>query len=195
MIEVFNIKEGLFFGLLNLNEFATSLDLTAKREIESKGKSYLINYLLDKEVEIDYDEKGKPFLTNNVKHISISHSHDKLAIIVNEQESTGIDIELIRDKVLKIKHKFLTESELTDANDNVEKLLIYWAAKETLYKIYGLKEIDFIEHLFVKPFTKHNLGTIIGVINLPNFRESFYLNYQILDDYVLVYALNKITAC
>ena len=195
MIEVFNIKEGLFFGLLNLNEFATSLDLTAKREIESRGKSYLINYLLDQEVEIDYDEKGKPFLTNNVKHISISHSHDKLAIIVNEQESTGIDIELIRDKVLKIKHKFLTESELTDANDNVEKLLIYWAAKETLYKIYGLKEIDFIEHLFVKPFTKHNLGTIIGVINLPNFRESFYLNYQILDDYVLVYALNKITAC
>ena len=195
MIEVFNIKEGLFFGLLNLNEFATSLDLTAKREIESKGKSYLINYLLDKEVEIDYDEKGKPFLTNNVKHISISHSHDKLAIIVNEQESTGIDIELIRDKVLKIKHKFLTESELTDANDNVEKLLIYWAAKETLYKIYGLKEIDFIEHLFVKPFTKHNLGTIIGVINLPNFTESFYLNYQILDDYILVYALNKITAC
>ena len=195
MIEVFNIKEGLFFGLLNLNEFATSLDLTAKREIESKGKSYLINYLLDKEVEIDYDEKGKPFLTNNAKHISISHSHDKLAVIVNEQESTGIDIELIRDKVLKIKHKFLTESELTDANDNVEKLLIYWAAKETLYKIYGLKEIDFIEHLFVKPFTKHNLGTIIGVINLPNFTESFYLNYQILDDYVLVYALNKITAC
>ena len=195
MIEVFNIKEGLFFGLLNLNEFAKSLDLTAKREIESKGKSYLINYLLDQEVEIDYDEKGKPFLTNNVKHISISHSHDKLAIIVNEQESTGIDIELIRDKVLRIKHKFLTESELTDANDNVEKLLIYWAAKETLYKIYGLKEIDFIEHLFVKPFTKHNLGTIIGVINLPNFTESFYLNYQILDDYILVYALNKITAC
>ena len=195
MIEVFNIKEGLFFGVLNLKEYANSLDLTAKREIESRGKSYLMNYLLDQEVEIDYDEKGKPFLTNNSKHISISHSHDKLAIIVNEQEATGIDIELIRDKALKIKHKFLSDSELQDANDNVEKLLIYWAAKETLYKIYGLKEVDFIEHLFVKPFTKHNLGTIIGVINLPSFTESFHLSYQILDDYVLVYALNKINAC
>ena len=64
-----------------------------------------------------------------------------------------------------------------------------------IYKIYGLKEVDFIEHLFVKTFTKHNLGTIIGEINLINFKASFHLNYQILDDYVLVYALNKITHC
>ena len=195
MIEVFNINKGLFFGLLNLNEFANSIDIKAKREIETQGKNHLIKHLIGTTVIIDYDEKGKPFLTNDPRHISISHSHDKLAIIVNEKESTGIDIELIRDKVLKIKHKFLSASELKDANDNIEKLLIYWAAKETLYKIYGLKEVDFIEHLFVKPFTKHNLGTIIGEIRLPNFAESFHLNYQIIDDYVLVYALKKITAC
>ena len=52
--------------------------------------------------------------------------------------------------------------------------------------------MDFIEHLFVKPFTKHNFGTIIGKITLPNVNETFHLNYQLLDDYVLVYALNKI---
>ena len=182
----------MYFGLLNLGAFATEKNLTAKRDIETQGKNYLINKLLDKEIEIKYDDKGKPYLAEDNRHISISHSHDKLAIIVNEHELTGIDIELIRDKILKIKHKFLSDSELKDAGDNVEKLLIYWAAKETLYKIYGLKEVDFIEHLFVKPFTKHNLGTIIGTITLPNFNETFHLNYQLLDDYVLVYALNKI---
>ena len=192
MTEVFNIKEGLFFGLLNLNNFATENNLTAKRDIETQGKNYLINKLLDEAVEIKYDDKGKPYLAEDSRHISISHSHDKLAIIVNEKESTGIDIELIRDKVFKIKHKFLSTTELKDANDDVDKLLIYWAAKETLYKIYGLKEVDFIEHLFVKPFTKHNFGTIIGKITLPNVNETFHLNYQLLDDYVLVYALNKI---
>ena len=195
MVEVFNINERLYFGLLNLNEYANTHHLTAKREIEGQGKNFLIAHLLDKAANIDYDEKGKPFLTNSNKHISISHSHNKLAIIVNENEATGIDIELIRDKVLKIKHKFLSSAELEDANDSPEKLLIYWAAKETLYKIYGRKEVDFIEHLFVKPFTKHNLGTIIGEINLPNFHESFQLNYQLLDDYVLVYALHKIDDC
>jgi 4'-phosphopantetheinyl transferase len=195
LIEVFNINEGIYFGLLNLDEYANLYSLTAKRDIESQGKFFLITHLLDTTANIDYDEKGKPFLTNNTSHISISHSHNKLAIIINEHEATGIDIELIRDKVVKIKHKFLSASELEDANDDVEKLLVYWAAKETLYKIYGLKEVEFIEHLFVKPFTKHNLGTIIGEINLPHFHESFQLNYQLLDDYVLVYALHKIKAC
>lgn len=192
MIEVFNIKKGLYFGLLDLDAFAKTNNLTAKREIETKGKDFLIKTLIDDDSIIIYDEKGKPHLTNDSRHISISHSHDKLAIIINENEVTGIDIELIRDKVLKIKHKFLTNAELEDTGDNVEKLLVYWAAKETLYKIYGLKEVDFIANLFVNPFTKHNLGTIIGTIHLPDFKETFELNYQLLDNYVLVYSLNKI---
>lgn len=195
MIEVFNIKKGFFYGLLNLNEFSVKENLINKRDIESKGKLYLIKELLGKHIDVNNNDKGKPYLVNDTRHISISHSHNKLAIIVNEYEPTGIDIELIRDKVIKIKHKFLSSNEIKNANDDVEKLLIYWAAKETLYKIYGLKEVDFIKHLFVKPFTKHNLGTIIGEINLPNYTESFNLNYQILDDYVLVYALNKIIFC
>ncbi|MES2761415.1 MAG: 4'-phosphopantetheinyl transferase superfamily protein [Bacteroidota bacterium] len=195
LIEVFNIKQGLYFGLLDLSIYAQVHGLSVKRDIETKGKNHLICQLLDKDVEISYDDKGKPYLAGDKRHISVSHSHDKLAIIINETEATGIDIELIRDKVLRIKHKFLSDNELRDANDHVEKLLIYWAAKETLYKIYGLKEVDFIEHLFVKPFTKHNLGTIIGEINLPGFTETFQLNYQLVDDYVLVYALNKIETC
>jgi len=195
LVEVFNIKEGLFYGLLDLKTFSMQENLVIKREIETKGKEHLAKHLLGDSCCINYDNKGKPFLEGDSRHISISHSHDKLAIIVNDSQSTGIDIELIRDKVLKIKHKFLTNEELKDADDDTEKLLIYWAAKETLYKIYGLKEVDFIAHLFVKPFTKHNLGSIIGNINLPEFKESFELNYQILDDYVLVYALQKITHC
>ncbi len=195
MIQVFNIKEGLYFGLLDLTVFTAQENLVAKRDIETKGKEYLAKYLLGNKATITYDGKGKPYLADDTRHISISHSHNRLAIIVNEKESTGSDIELIRDKVLKIKHKFLTNEELLDANDDPEKLLIYWAAKETLYKIYGLKEVDFIKDLFVKPFTKHNLGTIIGEIKLPNYTESFHLQYQIIDDYVLVFALNKITHC
>lgn len=192
MTEVFNINDGLFFGILNLNEFAIKTNLTAKRDIELKGRAYLMSQLLDNKYEVNYDDKGKPFLVGDSRHISISHSHDKLAIIINCNESTGIDIELIRDKVLKIKHKFLSESELQDANNDVEKLLIYWAAKETLYKIYGLKEVDFIANLFVNPFTKANLGLIVGKIKMPQFNQKFELHYQLLKDYVLVYALRKI---
>ncbi len=195
MIEVFNIKKGLFFGLLNLKEFSIAHNFTLKRELETEGKNYLISRLIDANCKIIYDDKGKPHLENDSRHISISHSHDKLAIIVNDTEATGIDIELIRDKVLKIKHKFLSATELEETGNDVEKLLVYWAAKETLYKIYGLKEVDFISNLFVKPFNKHNLGTIIGEINLPNLNKTFELNYQSIDDYILVYALSELKAC
>ena len=77
---------------------------------------------------------------------------DKLAIIINISENTGIDIELVRDKVLKIQHKFLNKKELLFAKDNVEKLITIWAAKEAMYKVYGLKELDFITNLFVEDF-------------------------------------------
>ncbi|MCD6017935.1 MAG: phosphopantetheinyl transferase [Bacteroidetes bacterium] len=192
MTDIFNINKDLYFGLLDLKAFSVRENLSSKREIETKGREHLIKHLIDADCKVEYDDKGKPYLSNDTRHISVSHSHDRLAIIVNKSEATGIDIELIRDKVLKIKHKFLTKTELRDANDDVEKLLIYWAAKETLYKIYGLKEVDFIEHLLVKPFTKHKLGSIIGEINLPGFNEAFEMHYQLLPDYVLVYALKKL---
>ena len=194
MTEIFNIHESLIYGLLDLKAFAGNENLSLKRDIETKGRAYLLKAIIENDCIVEYDEKGKPYLLNDNRHISVSHSHDRLAIIINKNEATGIDIELIRDKVLRIKHKFLREDELNDAGDDVEKLLIYWAAKETLYKIYGLKEVDFIEHLLVKPFTKHNLGIINGEINLPEFKETFELQYQLLIDYVLVYSLKK-TEC
>jgi len=192
MIEVFNIKQGLFYGILDLKLFSEENSLSVKREIEQKGRDYLLKHLIGTDAIIAYNDKGKPFLSNDARHISISHSHDKLAIIINDTESTGIDIELIRDKVARIKHKFLNDIELADSDSDIEKMLIYWAAKETLYKIYGLKEVDFIKNLFVNPFSKYKLGTIIGKISLPNFNETFELNYHILKDYVLVYAVKKL---
>lgn len=182
-------------GILKLDEFANANLLSQKRDIETKGKQYLINELLDKVVIINYDINGKPHLSDDLRHISISHSHDKIAIIINNDEKTGIDIELIRDKVLKIKYKFLTESELINAENDPEKLLIYWGAKESLYKIYGLKEVDFIKNLYINPFIKNHSGTIVGNINMPNFNKSYELAYLKIEEYILVYSLKEITAC
>lgn len=195
MIQVFNIHDGLLFGILNLNEFSAEQNLTSKREIETLGKNYLLAHLTTPTTQLVYDDKGKPYLEGDSRHISISHSHDKLAIIINKTEETGIDIELIREKVVKIKHKFLSDIELIDAEDDVEKLLIYWGAKETLYKIYGLKEVDFIKNLHLESFMKQATGKLLGYINLPNFNASFELNYQLLENYVLVYAFKKIAIC
>lgn len=191
MFELININEDIKIGIINLKEFTTLSGLSQKREIELQGRQALVDYILGNGTEIIYNDKGKPFIKGSHKHISITHSHDKLAVIINEKEATGIDIELIRDKVLRIKHKFLSEEELIDAADNVTKLIVYWAVKESLYKVYGEKEVDFIKHLKVMPFQLAESGTIIGTIEMEDIYK-FELGYKIFDDYAMAYCLSKL---
>ena len=74
---------------------------------------------------LQYDEFGKPHLVDD-NYISITHSHHFSAIIVSK-EPVGIDIEMQRNIILKIAHKFVNEEELnrlqkTDLNDFIKKL-------------------------------------------------------------------------
>lgn len=192
MTEVFNIHHDLYYGIIDLDAFARKEGLSGKREIETKGKDALMAHLAGGPCDIYYDDKGKPFLKDNSAHISVSHSHDRLAIIVNRVEPTGIDIELIRSNVLKIRSKFMRQEELEAAGDHIEKLLVYWAAKETLYKIYGLKEVNFILNLFVEPFEYMDEGIVTGHIMLGDLQERYALHYRKTNGYILVYALHKI---
>jgi 4'-phosphopantetheinyl transferase len=110
-------------------------------------------------------------------------------LIINKTHNTGCDVELIRDKVLKIQHKFLNTLELNICNNNLEKLIIYWAAKETLYKIYGLKSLDFKENLSVEDFADNK---IIGKITNSSVEKQYLLHWEKLGTYILVYCLNEI---
>ncbi len=192
MHKVQKISENITVATLDLAEFAVKNELSAKRDIERNGTYFLLNIVFNEPVDVEYTSLGKPFIKGRKSHISISHSHDKLAIIVDSKAETGIDIELIRDKVLKIKNKFLSKSELISANDNIEKLIIYWSCKETLYKIYGLKEVEFIANLRVEDFILENHGTLKGEIKMGNFHKKYLLHYEKLEDYILVYVLNEI---
>ena len=51
---------------------------------------------------------------------------------------------------------------------------------------------NFVKNLYIHSFNKEQTGTLIGTIKLPKFNHSFELNYQLLDNYALVYAVNKI---
>ena len=192
MFSVQKIDENITLAQLQLPDFAVLNGLIAKRDIEKNGTVFLLEKLFDEGVELLYTKEGKPFLKDKNTHISITHSYDKLAIIRNDKFPTGIDVELIRNKVLKIKTKFLCKSELKDADDNVEKLIVYWAAKETLYKMYGFIKVDFVAHLLIQYFELKNTGNLIGEIRLENFYKKVKMHYEKSEDYVLVYALNEI---
>lgn len=190
MLHIREINDHIAIGMLDLRAFALQENIQTKRDIEKAGTRHLLKNLLKNQAFfLAYTAENKPFLEGRTEHISISHSHDKLAIIINTKENTGIDIELIRDKVRNIQQKFLSEQELLFANNEPEKLITLWAAKEAMYKVYGLKEVEFIKHLIVEPFSGNEIE---GRIELDTFRKKYKLKAEEIDGYKMVYVLNEL---
>ena len=182
----------------------TKKDLSAQalNPNERRRKEWLVARILaeqltgEKDIRIIYDEHKKPFLENSKKHISLSHSRDLLAVITDEAE-TGIDIELIKPKVVRIKEKFMSGEELGSLQENnqEEQLTIYWCAKESLYKLYGRNELVFKENLLIEPFQYSEQGIIRGRIKKSATEKSFKLEYQKLisgnDSYMLAHIMHQ----
>ena len=90
------------------------------------------------DTDLFYDENGKPHLKDG-NFISITHSHNFTGIIISKTDEVGIDIEMQRDKILRIAHKFTPLQEyktLANTAAIIRKLTIVWGAKESIYKIY-----------------------------------------------------------
>ena len=176
--------------MLDLRAFSLKKNIVVKRDLEKAGTRYLLENLLKNEAfTLLYTAENKPYLHKRTEHISISHSHDKLVIILNEKENTGIDIEQIRDKVINIQQKFLNEQELAFANNNPATLITLWAAKEAMYKVYGLKEVEFIKNLFVEPFSGNEIN---GRIEMEGFEKKYKLIGEEIDGYKMVYVLHEL---
>ena len=95
----------------------------------------LLKELLGEEARVDYHSTGAPFLACVPLYISISHTKDYVAVILDKRP-TGIDIEYRSDRILKIRSRFMNPEEEAgiDLEHEVEHLLIHWCAKETLFK-------------------------------------------------------------
>jgi phosphopantetheinyl transferase len=111
--------------------------------------------------DLYYDEFGKPHLHDG-KHISITHSHQFSAIILSD-EVVGIDIELQREKIIRIADKFAdTEFSYLEPNEKIEyirKLTVIWGAKEAIFKIRNEKGISFKDHIKVNAFEIKDVQT------------------------------------
>lgn len=142
---------------------------------------------------IEYDEYGKPFLNNGVRHISVSHSGKFSALIVSPNRSVGIDIEEVDPKIFNIAHKFLNQKELTSTVDKnaLQKLYVIWAAKESIYKLYGKRNLMFKDHIRIFPFAFKGYGEVKGEIFSQEYSKSYDLFYQTLEKYILVYTVDN----
>lgn len=163
-----------------------------RRALQQSAARLTLSALLGQPgLEIFYDSYGKPFLAGQSCHISISHSHGKVAVIVEKDKPTGIDIELIRPKIIRIAEKFMSEEELASLphgpQQRQEALFVYWCAKESLYKLYGKKELIFKKDLHIAPFRYEGSGRIRGCITRGSIKNTYDLVYEKAGEYMLAY--------
>ena len=138
-----------------------------------------------------YNEFGKPYLQYNSHHLSVSHSGKYSAAIVSRDFPVGIDIEVTHPKIERVVHKFLSEVEMNNIGtaSRLEQLYVCWGAKESLYKLYGERNLLFQEHIHIHPFDYKGKGVFTGEINTGKFQKEYILHYEKLNDYMLVYTM------
>lgn len=110
---------------------------------------------------IQIADTRKPFLENEAYHFSISHCGDYAAAIVSTKNRVGVDIEIPHEKIERIQHKFLSETEkslIGNYDNKVGMLTMAWSMKEAMFKWYGLGEVDFINHMQLFSLSKNDKG-------------------------------------
>lgn len=145
---------------------------------------------------IGHEPSGKPYVEGY--KIGISHTKGFVSVILSTAYDVAVDIEYINTRVLRIADRFLREDEkpnaLQLAKEKEEKrdkdvvpdiipTLLFWCAKETIYKLYSDERLTFQN---VKIMDAEQGGALCG--NNLKTGESVRIDYTFNEDYVLTYA-------
>lgn len=174
-------------------DFLSSLN-KGKRLLHWLSTRLLLRTMLNTNTYIDcrMDDHGKPYLVNMDYEISLSHSYDYAAVMISKDKKVGVDIELMKDKIHLIKHKFLSVGELAqpDLDTSTEGLYVSWCVKEAIYKWNGRRGLELKKDMFVKAFPLKEEGELQAVVNLPDHIQDLSASYfKTSDGYMLAYVM------
>ncbi len=98
-------------------------------------------YELQGPIELEYQCYGKPYLVDQARYFSLSHSGEYVACVVDCQE-VGIDIEKIQPVNRRVAERILNEDEYRAFDEKTEEekdeeLIRLWTRKESVAKCLG----------------------------------------------------------
>ena len=142
-----DILNEFFYSIKNIKqERITKLKNKQDKYLSILGEYLLMNILKEnyntnyQDINIIYNENGKPYIENSNIYFNISHSNNYAAVIVSNKEC-GIDIEKIRDintDIIKI-YASPNEQKYILENNTITRLYEIYCLKEAYLKMYGLK--------------------------------------------------------
>ncbi|HKJ77960.1 MAG TPA: 4'-phosphopantetheinyl transferase superfamily protein [Prolixibacteraceae bacterium] len=162
-----------------------------KRRKEYLAVRCLLNQMRGNKEELLYFESGKPHLKNRDISLSVSHSAELVTVFISKKNA-GIDTENIFRNTQKVAPRFLSDSEIqTIAKSKSPDLsrIIYWSAKEAIFKCTFRKEIQFNSQIKIHPFQVENHGHFSGQLETGHKLDFFDLEYFFYGNNVVVYCV------
>ena len=135
------------------------------------------------------DEHGKSQSMNGRGFVSLSHTPGYASAIYHRDQAVGIDMDLIREKILRIGKRFLDSEELDFLEKDPEHYTMAWSAKESIFKCQGKRGVSFRENILLEPFSIDS-SVIKGKIRGTDFADHHYtVQVKKLGDVILTYTL------
>lgn len=164
-----------------------------KRTLHWLATRVLLRTLLhtDEYIHCPADANGKPYLPDYPYEISLTHSYEYAGVMLSADAPCGIDLEIIKDKVLKIKEKFLKPEELEAIHpqQEIEQLYACWCAKEAVYKLQGNKGVSFLQDMTIYPFRYTTSGSLRLALNKGDQSQTYTVYYEKFGEYMLGYVV------
>lgn len=178
---------------LNKHDHAVLDTITAPgRLLEFLASRYVLRLLIGAEhsLVLQKDEYGKPYIHNPDCYISISHCKGLAAGMVSNNVPVALDLELPEERIKRIYPRFLSDREKGFvAPDDVLKTSLIWSAKETLYKIYGQKKLQFSRDIWLEEPDNLTRGTMQGGVQTTHYNRGFDVYFEV-EDYILTWCVD-----
>ncbi|MEX2591461.1 MAG: 4'-phosphopantetheinyl transferase superfamily protein [Anditalea sp.] len=165
----------------------------SEKRKEWKGARIAIKSALDC-IHLPYpgfykDEHGKSHPMDGFGNVSLTHSHGLAAAIFHKEMPVGIDLDFVREKVVKLGPKFLDPSEIDFLETDPLLYTIAWSTKETIYKCQGRKGISLKQNILLQPFDQ-NKKVIKGKIHGTDFADHHYsVQVEVDKEMILTYTI------
>lgn len=160
-----------------------------KRTLHWLATRVLLRYLLqtNEYIHCPSDANGKPYLPDYPYKISLTHSFDYAGVMLSTKGECGMDLELVMEKVVRIKEKFLKTEELDFIQSENEILQLYacWCAKEAVYKLQGNKGVSFLDNMTIQPFRYKPQGVMLLDLTKEGRTATYQVYYEEFQHYML----------
>lgn len=135
------------------------------------------------------DEHGKSHPMDGYGYVSLTHTKGIAAAIFHKDMPVGIDLDFVREKVVRLGPKFLDSSEISFLNNDPVLYTIAWSAKESIFKCQGKRGISLRRNILLEPFGIDD-KVIKGKVYQSDFSDHFYnVKVEMERDIVLTYTV------